>query len=291
VATLRGRVLAGGAPAAGATVMLGSTSSVDSEWIATTTCDASGRYELGPLSPGEVLALAAAEGELIPRVLLVELEPAGITTADFEFSGQSVRGLAIDHESRQPVAGVPLRLGWMPLADADQGTAGVPTASIWELLHRKPYPRAVLVSDHAGRFDFRNLPPGRYSVSVENNWWISRTNPQFVVDAVWSTDDIVLEVSTGAVVEGRFNVSGAGFDEATRHYEVGLYHPTENTVYKFADVDGDTYRLQGLHAGSYALRVRRMDAVGGNAGGGTVFDQPIVLADDEVRRVDIVVED
>ena len=283
LATLRGRVLAGGSPASGATVMVGDAIDAGKPWITTTTCDADGRYAVTPLPPGKALVVAVAEGELVPRAEIVTLRASGETVVDFSFSGRSVRGITIDHVSRQPVVGVPLRLTYTPLGEA---LAGVPTAAVSELLRIRSFRRPFVDSGLAGRFEFRNLPPGRYWTALDDNSWIQKVMPSFVVDDTWSGDDLVVEVSAGSVVEGRFDVARAGFDEATRRYEVGLYHPTENTVFRYVDVADAAYRLQGLNAGTYVLRVRRMDG-----GSRTVFEQPVELGEGEARRIDIVVSE
>jgi hypothetical protein len=286
LATLSGRVLVGGAPAAGATVLAGLADPAHREWLGRATCDAEGHYALGPFSPASMLVVAVVPGHALPRAFARDLEAGRETIADFNFVGQTVSGMTVLHGLHEAVGGVPLSLWWVPPDDAAGNGDGVPDRALMELVRQRSIQQPELRSDPSGRFELRQLPAGSYELQTGGSNWIAMTRPRFTVDGTWSADDIVLEVSTGTVVEGRFEVRGAGFDEAARHYEVGIYDVSANTVWAYADVEAGAYHLQGLRAGSYALRVRRMDT-----GGHYVFEQPVILGDDEVRHVDIVVDD
>jgi hypothetical protein len=116
-------------------------------------------------------------------------------------------------------------------------------------------------TDNGGRFAFRNLPPGRYSVSAERDGYFRRFPPggsdpaQLVIGPEQSTSRVVLSLVPGGTISGRIldpagrPAAAATLTAARLHYVEGrpAFDPVKSTM---SDDRGD-YRLYWLEPGEY----------------------------------------
>lgn len=251
--------------------------------VAQAGCDEAGAYTIEGLPAGDVIVVAIADAEPLPREARLTLTEGQSAQCDLVFGGVSARGLVVDAESRQAIAGVPVSLTWRspgPPAEAPHDLS----QETWEALSVGSLHRAALISDATGRVALPHLVAGEYQLALESRDWLATSAPKSVtIDESWTGEELVLEVSAGAVVEGavRFalgGIAGLGSDD----YDIGLYTPGENIVHASTRVRDGTYRLQGLHGGSYELRV--LDR---RRGGGPLQSQAVTLKDDEHQRIDV----
>jgi protocatechuate 3,4-dioxygenase beta subunit len=161
----------------------------------------------------------------------------------------------------------------------------------------------VVTSDEQGRYAFRDLPAGRYSVSASRQPYLTgmhgarrvagpgavQTGTVIVVASGQDVRDITIKMHRGAVITGTVrDVTG----EPARNFRVQAHYyqraaaPGGRRLVSQADVvtdDRGEYRLYGLPPGGYLI-----SAAGGSGGGVLTSDMEIDRATQLADRASVV---
>jgi hypothetical protein len=229
-ADLRGRVLGGGAPVAGAFVR------------ATLGGEGAGGYVAG--------ARTAEDGTFVLAGLPPD-EPFDLAVTHQDYQELRVRGIRATSERRDFAldAGV----GFAGVVVEPDGTP-VPNATVQVLSGGRSvkFERA----DAKGRFDVSGLPEGVFEARVS---WTSIGHVQRPPLAVRPGDrDVRLVVERGERISGKVVWKGAGSATPLRVEAVGPDGEAVAQVWVWPQ--NPAFELEGLPRGSYAVRVSRGDA-------------------------------
>lgn len=178
------------------------------------------------------------------------------------------------------VQGVITRTGTAePVADVQvsliPGAFVVPPDAFQGIIFGGP-PGPTAVSDRDGKFSFKDLAPGRYTVRLQREGlFAAKTNPTMVAVTPEGNHQINLSVIPGAVVRGRVRDASGQFASNVSvqafaiEYQNGL-PVLRPTISKMTDDRGE-YRLFSLGPGDYYIgAVPRAGAANSAPGAGTV---------------------
>lgn len=283
-ASVHGTITVGGKPAPAARVA--AVSGSGSAWTIVRAVDvaAGGAYELDDLPPFEGAVIATVPGEVGLRFGKVSLQAGDEAAVDLDFGGPGVSGRVLESVSRRAAPEVLVHVGLVQAANPAADPSVVFGQALGVLAQTAQLRSTGVRADESGRFRVPHLTAGTWQARAEDPRWFAENTVTFEVKADWTPDDIELLVKSGAVVEGRarWALGGPAGDEV----EVGLYSPVENTVFRWANAKAGAYRLEGLRAGVYELRVRHM-AVGGVV----IHTEPVTLREGEQRTLDLTLKD
>jgi hypothetical protein len=178
-----------------------------------------------------------------------------------------VHGVITRTGTTETVAGVQVSL--IP------GTFLIPPDAFQGIVFGAP-PGPTVVSDQDGKFSFKDLVPGRYTVRLQREGvFAAKTNPATVAVSAGGNHEINLSVIPGAVVRGRVRDASGQFASNVSvqayaiEYQNGL-PVLRPGVSKMTDDRGE-YRLFSLGPGDYYIGVLpRAGAANSTPGSGTV---------------------
>lgn len=137
---------------------------------------------------------------------------------------------------------------------------GEPAAGVVVLLRSGGVTRGSTRTDEGGRFELRGVAPGLLDLETVSRGLFGEAL-RFELAAGESIEDLELELSPGAIVEGRvLSEDGTPLDKVVVEV-IGIEGDLRSRLAglrAFTDEEG-AYRLEGLAPGKAALRARRID--------------------------------
>lgn len=192
----------------------------------------SGREEEDfPLSGSTTLSVGAFGYSRSTQMVLVPARDVTITLAPSSQMG----GRVVDSKSLQPISDVQVTAS---------GQNGL-------------YQNLVAKSGSDGTFNFQELPGGRYRVSVQNALWRSDGTLVSVPVGGDITDVLIHAVPAGSL-GGTIKVGGDSCDQGA------VWLKTVDGTLQQAQLQGGSYRLEGLRPGRYEVFVTCSTAVAQN---------------------------
>jgi len=252
-ATLRGRVLGGGAALEGAPVVLSPADlKAGSMWpfgaleVAT---DRGGDFEFADVPPGAWILVAQPKGGLLPLAHALELLPGDVRHVELSAQGATLAGLVVDAAGGTPLEGAEVRIGVDLEPETGEavrlwggnvlGAARSLSEAMWWSVFTGP----------DGRFEVRWLPTGRYRLMTTQLGYLEDDRFAALAPSLEPRPERI-ELVRGARVAGEIAAGGL----ALLHYEVA-YGPPDQPRLRWADVDGTRFVCDGLAPGDWVLTV------------------------------------
>lgn len=252
-AELRGRVLGGGAGLAGAPVVLspaGLTGPGDWPFAARETAtEAGGNFTFADVPPGAWIIVAQPRGGLLPLAQALELLPGELRHVELAAQGHDLEGLVVDATDGAPLEGAVVRFDLDAEPEAGEAVRRWGRNSLGVATSLSEAMRDAVTTGADGRFVVRWLPTGRQRLMTGRAGYLE--DDRFVALAPsLESRPVRIELLRGAGVVGE--IRGGGL--APRQYAVSC-GPPDQPRWRWAEVDGLHFSIDGLAAGDWVLTV------------------------------------
>lgn len=286
---VRGRVTAGGQPAAEVTVRLRTDSPFAFGGESTVT-NAFGEYEFTDVEAGEYVVTSIVPGAALEEETTLEVGEGETLNADIAFGGATLSGRVIDKAGGFGAPGVTLtvvpvkssesgasfgggNIGFQIVMESDTGggrsgmSIDVGGGSI-----------STVKTDASGNFELKYLKPGEYSVEASGGSYTSGSIGPFDLTDGQDKDDLLIEVQKGAIIEGLIHSGETGDRLDKMPVRLNGSDLREMTV-----TEDGTYRFEGLEPGDYTIEV-----LGSGWGADAIAGESVTLEEGEVRKLDLI---
>lgn len=288
---VRGRVTAGGQPAADVTVRLRTDSPFAFGGEGAQT-DAYGLYEFTDVEAGDYVVTSIVPGAAIEEKVSLKIGEGETVSADLVFGGATLSGRVVDKTSGFGVPGVTLTAA---LTRGDSGgggdgptmrfdfsivTQGIGGGGSGMTIDVGGGSVSKVKTDPSGNFELKYLKPGKYLVEAVGGGYTTASIGPFDVSDGEDKDDLLIEVQRGAIVKGLVHSgeTGGRLDKVPVRLRGGDIR--EMTV-----TNDGAYTFEGLEPGEYTIEV-----LGSGWGADAIATEDITLEEGEVRSLDLVTE-
>jgi protocatechuate 3,4-dioxygenase beta subunit len=293
---VRGRVSAGGQPAADVTVRLRTDSPFAFGGEGTQT-NAFGEYEFTDVEAGDYLVTSIVPGAALEEKTNVKVDAGQTVNADLVFGGATLSGKVVDMSSGFGVPGVTLTAA--PSRDGGSGGGdgmfgGGSVTMAFEVVEARgpggPSGMSIdlgggsvsnVKTDASGNFELKYLKPGKYTVEASGGGYTTGSIGPFDLTDGQDKDDLEVEVQKGAIIEGLVHSGETG----ARLDKVPVRLSGDGVREMSATEDG-AYRFEGLEPGDYTVEV-----LGSGWGADAIAGESITLDEGEVRKLDLITGD
>jgi protocatechuate 3,4-dioxygenase beta subunit len=290
---VRGRVSAGGQPAADVTVRLRTDSPFAFGGEGTQT-NAFGEYEFTDVEAGDYVVTSIVPGAALEEETTVKVDAGQTVNADLVFGGATLSGKVVDKTTGFGVPGVTLtaaparegsggggggnEMSFSFAVVEDRGGPGGPSGMSIDLGGGSV---SNVKTDASGNFELKYLKPGKYTVEASGGGYTTSSIGPFDLTDGEDKDDLNVEVQRGAIVEGLVHSgdTGARLDKVP----VRL---TGDGVREMSATEDGAYRFEGLEPGEYTVEV-----LGSGWGADAIAGEAITLEEGEVRKLDLITGD
>lgn len=295
MATLEGRVVAGGEPVEVVLVSLNEKGAFLPFGGQEVETDRFGRYVFENVEPGEYEVSTIVPGAALAEKVPVELEAGRTEEADLVFGGATLFGRVVDSESGQGARDVTIVLS--PLRETGPGGLGEGEPEVaFEVVMVSSSGRggggsgmsmqfgggsqSKVKTDGNGDFEVRFLKPGKYSIETLGGAYVNGESGPIEVADGESVDDVLIEVARGATLSGIVVSGETGHPLAGAPVSLSSGGSREMTM-----TEDGRFTFEGLDAGDYTIEV-----MGSGFGGAPVASQAVSLSVGEFREVNLSTE-
>jgi hypothetical protein len=292
MATLEGRVVAGGEPVEVVLVSLNEKGSFMPFGGKQVETDRFGNYVFENVEPGEYEVSTLVPGAALEEKQPVTLEPGRTSEADLVFGGATLIGRVVDKQSGEGARDVTIVLS--PIEDSspepqEQGQATFEVVMVSRggggggggmSMSFGGGSQSKVRTDANGDFEVRWLKPGKYSIETLGGAYVNGEAGPIEVEDGESLDDVLIEVDRGATITGVVVSGATGEPLSGAPVSLGSSGSREMTM-----TEGGRFTFEGLDAGDYTIEV-----MGSGFGGPPVASQAVTLDVGELRELNLTTE-
>jgi hypothetical protein len=290
LATLEGKVMAGGRPVEVTLVSLKEQGSFMPFGGQTAQTDRYGNYVFENVEPGEYEVSTIVPGAAMEETVAVSLAGGESVEADIVFGGATLTGRVTDSETDRGIDDVTIIV--TPVSNSGeeqvQKTFAIVTMEMsgggggsGMQMDIGGGSQSKVHTDADGNFEVLYLKPGEYSIETLGGGYIAGSAGPVTVEDGDDVDDVDIELARGAALSGLVRSGATG--DVLEAVPVSLSSPAGKR--EMTMTQNGRYSFDSLGEGDYTLSV-----MGSGFGGAPLVSEVVTLAVGEVRTLDLTTD-